>query len=78
MKISELKHYAEFGTGIPYHMQRLHYLDEGNYGKHVPQLIAGMIYIFLYQYQQLNYYDTPYINIIGLPDGSLFWLLLVF
>ncbi|XP_013419849.1 uncharacterized protein LOC106180414 [Lingula anatina] len=30
MKISELKSYIEFAAGIPYHMQRLNYLDEGD------------------------------------------------
>ena len=30
MKIKELKEYAEFATGIPYNLQRLCYLDEGN------------------------------------------------
>ena len=30
MKISELKKEVEFASGIPYHMQRLCYLDEGN------------------------------------------------
>ena len=29
MKIKELKALAEFATGIPYHMQKLRYLDEG-------------------------------------------------
>lgn len=29
MKIAELKKYMEFATGIPIHMQRLSYLDEG-------------------------------------------------
>lgn len=30
MKISELKSMIEFAAGIPYHMQRLNYLDEGD------------------------------------------------
>ena len=29
MKIKDLKGYAEFSTGIPSHMQRLTYLDQG-------------------------------------------------
>ena len=29
MKISELKHLAEYATGIPQHLQRLCYLDDG-------------------------------------------------
>ena len=29
MKVSELKKEVEFASGIPYHMQRLRYLDEG-------------------------------------------------
>ena len=30
MKIRELKQYMEFATGIPVHMQRISYLDDGN------------------------------------------------
>jgi len=41
MKISDLKKYVEFATGIPVHLQRISYLDEGNYfkilGKHTFQ-----------------------------------------
>ena len=29
MKIRELKQYMEFATGIPVHMQRISYLDDG-------------------------------------------------
>lgn len=29
MKISDLKQYMEFATGIPIHMQRISYLDDG-------------------------------------------------
>lgn len=29
MKVSGLKQYMEFATGIPLHMQRLSYLDDG-------------------------------------------------
>jgi len=29
MKISDLKQYMEFSTGIPLHMQRISYLDDG-------------------------------------------------
>ena len=29
MKIKELKQYMEFATGIPVHMQRISYLDDG-------------------------------------------------
>lgn len=29
--IKELKSYLEFATGIPVNLQRLHYLDEGNF-----------------------------------------------
>ena len=29
MKISELKEYLEFSTGLPTHIQRVSYLDEG-------------------------------------------------
>jgi len=34
MKISELKHLAEYSTGIPQHIQRLCYLDEGDLQEH--------------------------------------------
>ncbi|KAJ8302991.1 hypothetical protein KUTeg_019387 [Tegillarca granosa] len=34
MKISELKKYMEFATGIPIHMQRVSYLDEGELLNH--------------------------------------------
>ncbi|CAH1780417.1 unnamed protein product [Owenia fusiformis] len=34
MKISELKGFAEFSTGIPFDMQRLNYLDEGDLQDH--------------------------------------------
>jgi hypothetical protein len=41
MKISDLKKYVEFATGVPVHLQRISYLDEGNYfkilGKHTFQ-----------------------------------------
>ena len=29
MKIKDLKEYAEFATGIPYNLQKICYLDEG-------------------------------------------------
>lgn len=35
MKISDLKKYVEFATGIPVHLQRISYLDEGNYFKNL-------------------------------------------
>lgn len=30
MKIRDLKMYMEFATGVPVHMQRISYLDDGN------------------------------------------------
>ena len=36
MKIKELKSYAEFATGVPVHMQRLCYLDEGGFFSRKP------------------------------------------
>jgi len=31
MKIKDLKMYMEFATGVPVHMQRISYLDEGTF-----------------------------------------------
>ena len=30
MKVADLKKFVEFATGIPTHLQRISYLDEGN------------------------------------------------